>query len=94
MMLIGAIVNALQYSRSNFLFSGLNKGAINEEHKTHNLAIELQQSRDEWSEKRVSRFDFNNEEVHRQGHGMQTFKSIDAAMQEYALFTGKSLSLL
>ena len=39
----GAIVNALAFSRSNFLFSTLSKESIDKERKRHDKAIENMQ---------------------------------------------------
>ena len=39
-MIGGAIVNALTFCGSNFLFSTLSKESINEEQKRHDTAIE------------------------------------------------------
>ena len=48
----GALINALAFSGSNFLFSGLSKESIDEEQKRHDKAIEdLQRAQIEWSKK-------------------------------------------
>ena len=49
----GALVNALAFSGSNFLFSGLSKESIEKERKRHGKAIEdLQRAQMEWAKKR------------------------------------------
>ena len=48
-----ALVNALAFSGSNFLFSSLSKESIEKERKRHDKAIEdLQRSQMEWARKR------------------------------------------
>ena len=51
--LIGrALINALAFSGSNFLFSSLSKESIDKERKRHNKAIEdLQTAQIEWLRK-------------------------------------------
>ena len=36
----GALINALAFSGSNFLFSSLSKESVNKEQKRHDIAIE------------------------------------------------------
>ena len=59
----GAVVNALAFSGTNFVFSRLaDHGA--EERKRHDLAIEkLQRTRDEWDRDRMKRFDLINKRL-------------------------------
>ena len=46
----GALINALAFSGSNFLFSSLSKESIDKEQKRHDKAIEdLQQGQIEWA---------------------------------------------
>ena len=49
----GALINALAFSGSNFLFSSLSKESIDKERKRHDKAIEnLQQAQIEWAKER------------------------------------------
>ena len=49
----GALINALAFSYSNFLFSSLSKESIDKERKRHDKAIEdLQLAQIEWAKKR------------------------------------------
>ena len=49
----GALINALAFSGSNFLFSSLSKESIDKERKRHDKAIEdLQRAQIEWTKKR------------------------------------------
>ena len=60
----GALINALAFSGSNFLFSSLSKKSINKEQKRHDKAIEnLQRAQIEWTKKRQERLDYINKEI-------------------------------
>jgi hypothetical protein len=88
LMVGGAIVNALAFSGSNYLFSSLGKG----ERERHDKAVEeLQSAQIKWSRKRTQRIDWINEELRRQGHALSNFQDVDAAMREYYLVTKKVL---
>lgn len=90
MMLGGALANALAFSGSNYLFSSLKSSDLEKERKRHDIAVEqLQAAQAAWAKKRTQRLDYLNEQLRRQGHAVQTFKDVNAAMQEYALVTGK-----
>ena len=53
----GAVVNALAFSGTNFVFSRLTDHGA-EERKRHDLALEkLQRARDEWNRDRMKRLD-------------------------------------
>ena len=48
----GALVNALAFTGSNYLFSSLSKGSIDKEQERHDKAIEdLQRAQIEWAKK-------------------------------------------
>ena len=48
----GALINALAFSGSNFLFSSLSKESIDKEQKRHDKTIEdLQRAQIEWAKK-------------------------------------------
>ena len=48
----GALINALAFSGSNFLFSSLSKESIKKEQKRHDKAIEdMQRAQIEWAKK-------------------------------------------
>ena len=52
MLIEGALVNALAFTGSSYLFSRLSKDSINKERKRHDLAIEqLQKAKVEWAKK-------------------------------------------
>ena len=80
MMLGGALVNALAFSGSNYLFSSLSSSA---ERKRHALALEeLQRDCDSWNQARLDRIDYINEQLKNQGHAERTFQYVDIAMIE------------
>ena len=56
----GAVVNALSFSGTNFVFSRLTDHGA-EERKRHDLALEkLQRARDEWNRDRMKHLDLIN----------------------------------
>ena len=95
MLFGGALVNALAFSGSNFLFSSMRSRAVDEEKERHNRASEqLQAAQGEWSRKRTARIDFINEDLRRQGLSVQAFQDADQAMREYHRVTGGQLDSL
>lgn len=81
MMVGGAIVNALAFSGSNYLFSSLQRG----ERERHDKAIEqLENAKKNYERRRIQRLDFLNEQLKRQDHALKTFDNVDEAMREYA----------
>ena len=95
MLVGGALVNSLAFSGSNYLVTILRSSGVDEERKRHDKAVEqLQAAQALWSRKRIERLEFINGELRRQGHAVQTFRNVDAAMQKYAQFTGHNLDPL
>ena len=93
MLVGGALVNALAFSGSNYLFSTLRRTGVDEERKRHDKAIEkLQSATTEWSKRRTERLDWLNEELRRQNHAEKTFHDVDVAIREYARVTGRDTS--
>lgn len=94
MLVGGALVNALAFSGSNYLFSTLRSSGVDEERKRHDKAVEqLQAAQAGWSRKRTERLDWVNEELRRQGHALHTFQDVDAAVHEYNQVTSKNITL-
>lgn len=94
MMVGGAIVNALAFSGSNFLFSSFKSKEADEERKRHDLALEqLTRARDEWNNKRTQYLDLMNEKLQKEAHSRQTFSDIDKALQEYHILTGSRMDM-
>ena len=95
MLVGGALVNALAFSGSNYLFSMLRSSGVDEERKRHDKAVEqLQAAQAAWSRKRTERLDWISEELRRQGHAVQTFRDVDTAIREYTRVTGKHVAEL
>ena len=87
----GALVNALAFSGSNYLFSKLGHSGLAEEQKRHDLAVEqLQTAQAAWSRRRIKRLDWINEQLRRQHHAVQTFRVVEEAMRGYARVTEKT----
>ena len=90
MMVGGAVVNALAFSGSNYLFS--NSSETEEERERHDKAEEqLQEARTEWNEKRIQRLDFINEQMKKEHHALKEFDDVEDAMKEYYYVTNKQL---
>ena len=90
MLVGGALVNALEFSGSNWLFSMLRSSGLDKERKRHDKAVEqLQAAQAEWSRKRTERLDWISEDFRRQRQAVQTFRDVDDAMREYARVTRK-----
>lgn len=95
MLVGGALVNALAFSGSSYLFSKLRSSEIDEERKRHDKAVEqLQAAQAAWSRKRTERLDWLNDELRRQGHALKTFRDVDEAMRRYAEVTGHNVEPL
>ena len=66
MLVGGALVNALAFSGSNYLFTMLRSSGVDEERKRHDKAVEqLQAAQASWTRKRTERLHFINEELRR-----------------------------
>ena len=95
MLVGGAMVNALAFSGSNYLFSMLRSSDLNEERKRHDQAVEqVQAAHVKWSRKQTERLDWTKEGLRRQEHAVQTFRDVDDAMHEYSRVTGTKLEAL
>ena len=95
MIVGGAMVNALAFSGSNYLFSMLRSSDLNKECKRHDQAVEqLQAAQAKWSRKRTERLDWMSEDLRRQGHTIQTFRDVDDAIREYSRVTRTKLDPL
>ena len=79
----GAVVNALAFSGTYFVFNRLrDRGA--EERKKHDLAEEqLQMARDKWNEDRMKRLDFINKRLHEKNEAWAYINNVDEAMLDY-----------
>ena len=91
----GALINALAFSGSNFLFSSLSEESIDKEQKRHDKAIkDLQNAQIEWAKKRQERLDHINNQIIKESKAEKRFKDLNSAMQQYFLVTGRQLEPL
>ena len=84
MLIGGALINALAFTGSSYMFSSLSKKHIDKERKRHDLAVEkLQKAQIEWSKKRQERIDFINKQLIREKNAEVRFSELNDAMKEY-----------
>ena len=78
-----AMVNALAFSSTNFVFSRpTDHGA--EEHKRHDLALKkLQRARDEWNQDRMKRLDLINQKKRERNEARVYIKKVGELVLEY-----------
>ena len=90
----GAVVNALSFSGTNFVFSRLTDHGA-EERKRHDLALEkLQRARDEWNRDRTKRLDFINKRLREKNEARTYINNVDEAMLEYYRVFAKQIKPL
>ena len=83
----GALINALAFSGSNFLFSSLSKESIDKERKRHDKAIEdMQRAQIEWAKKRQERLNYINNEIMKDHKAEKRFSDLNTATQQYLVF--------
>ena len=91
----GALINALAFTGSNYLFSSLSKESTDKERKRHDKAIEdLQRAQIEWAKKIQERLDYINNEIMKEHKAEKRFMDLNSAMQQYFLVTGRQLEPL
>ena len=91
MMVGGAIVNALAFTGSNFLFSSLSKQQIDKERKRHDLALEkLARAKEDWEQQRVKYLDYLNKRMIQQKLSEKTFSNVNEALRVYSEVTGEN----
>ena len=79
----GAVLNALAFSGTNFVFSRLTDHGA-EERRRHDLALEkLQRARDEWNRDRMKRLDLINKRLRERNEVRAYIKNVDEATLEY-----------
>ena len=79
----GALVNALAFSTTNFVFSRLTVHGA-KERKRHDLAVKnLQRARKKWNEDRMKRLDFINKRLREKNEARTYINNVDEAMLEY-----------
>ena len=91
----GALINALTFTGSNYLYSSLSKESIDKERKRHDKTIEdLQRVQIEWAKKRQERLDYINSEIAKEHKAEKRFMDLNSAMQQYFIVTGRRLEPL
>ena len=89
-----AVVNALAFSGTNFVFSQLT-GHGEEERKRHDLVLEkLERARDKWNEDRMKRIDFINKRLRGANKAKAYISNVDDAMLEYYRVFAKQIKPL
>ena len=79
----GAIMDALAFSGTNFLFTKLTDHG-EKERKRRDLALEeLQRARDKWSEDRMKRLGFINKRLREKNEVREYINNVDKAILEY-----------
>ena len=90
----GAVVNALAFSGTNFVFNRPTDHG-EEEQKRHDLVEErLQETRDKWNKDRIERLDFINKRLRQQNQTKAYINDTDEAMLEYYRVFAKNLKPL
>ena len=81
----GAVVNALAFTGSNFLFSQLKPdSAALAEKERHDRALEdFQQAQAEYSRERQEKYNLMNQRLVEEKHAENTFRDVDAAIRRY-----------
>ena len=91
----GALVYALAFTGSNYLFSSLSKESIDKERKRHDKVIEdLQRAQIELVKKRQERLDYINNQIIKERKAEKRFTDLNSAMQQYYIVTGRQLEPL
>ena len=90
----GAVVNALAFSSTTFVFGRLTDHG-SEEHKRHDLALEkLQRARDEWNRDRMKRLNYINKRLLEKNEAKVYINNVDEAMLEYYRVFAKQIKPL
>ena len=92
MLIEGALVNALAFTGSRYLFHRLSADNIDTERKRHDAAIEaLQKAQIEWTHKRQQRIDFINKQLRLERKAETKFTKLNEARREYHEVFGHEL---
>ena len=90
----GAVVNALAFSGTNFVFSRLTDHG-KEECERHDLALKrLQRKRDEWNKDQMKRLDLINKRLREKNEARLHINNVDEAMLEYYQVFAKQIKPL
>ena len=95
MLIRGALVNALDFTGSSYLFHRLSADNIDAERKRHNAAIEaLQKAQVEWAHRCQERIDFINKQLRLERKAETKLRELNEAMREYHEIFGHELPQL
>ena len=84
MLIGGALVNALAFTGSSYLFHRLTADNIDAERKRHDAEIEAsQKAQIEWTHKCQQRIDFINNQLRLEQKAETKFTELNDAMREY-----------
>ena len=84
MLIGGALVNALAFTGSSYLFHRLSADNIDAERKRHDAAIEaLQKAQVEWAHKRQERIDFINNQLRLERKAETKFTELNENIMRY-----------
>ena len=90
----GALINALAFSGTNYLFSHIDRNQAAKERQRRNRGIEqMQKARMIWSKQRTEKLDFYNKFLQEQRNSSQKIDDIVDASQQYYLATGEKQTL-
>ena len=89
MVVRGALVNALAFTGSNFIFGWLCKDRIDVDRKRLDLVLEkLTQAKQEFEQQRIKYLDYLNQRMQQQKLSERTFSNVDEALRAYNEVTG------
>ena len=92
MLIGGALVNALAFTGSSYLFHRLSADNINAERTRHDAAKEtLQKAQIEWAHKHQEQIDFINKQLRLERKAEVKFTELNDAMREYHEVFGHEL---
>ena len=92
MLIGGALVNALAFTGSSYLFHRLSADNIDAERKRHDVSIEaLQKAQVGWAHKRQERIDFINKQLRLERKAETKFTELNDATREYHEVFGHEL---
>ena len=92
MLIKGALVNALAFMGSSYLFHILSKDSIDAKRKRHDVAIEkLQKAQIEWAYKIQQRIDFISNQLRLERKAETKFTELNDAIREYHEVFGHKL---
>ena len=93
MMIGGAVVNALAFTGSSFLFSKLGKKDDGERERHDHAVEQLAAAKDEWQQQRTRYMDYLRERLESKGLAVKKLASADDAMKYYNYITGSDETL-